>query len=118
MDSGGWILLGLFAGFVAYIFGENRGRKAGYKQAQAEDQQWVRKVSQESAYLRSENAKLSQENGSLRKESEIVKNLLRQQPTTPEAEAILKAVGRVELQLTQFLPSAFEDGENHDGQIN
>jgi hypothetical protein len=118
MDSGGWIALGLLGGLVAFVIGENRGRKAGYKRAKAEDQQWVREVSEESVFLHSENARLSQENGSFRKENEIVKNLLRQQPTTPEAEAILKAVGRVELQLTQILPSAIDDGEDHNTSLN
>ncbi len=118
MYNTGLILLSVCTGIVAYAIGENRGRSVGYRQAKAEDRQWVRQVSQKSIYIHNENTKLSQENGSLRKENDIVKNLLRQQPTTPEAEAILKAVGRVELQLTQCLPSALDDGEYHDTNLN
>jgi len=118
MDSSGWVFLGILGCVVVYAIGNNRGRKAGYQQAKTEDRQWVQQVSEESISLHSENARLSQENGSLRKENEIVENLLRQQPTTPEAQAILKAVGRVELQLTQILPSALEDGEDHDPSVN
>ena len=75
-------------------------------------------MSLQNTHLQDENTRLSQENGSLRKENDIVEGLLRQQPTTPQAEAILKALGRVELRLTQTLPSAFENGEDHDTTMN
>ena len=121
MNSSDGLIVFLFAlgaCCVVYQLGKNKGNNEGYKRAQVQHSQWIDKVTADSAALQAENARLSQENGSLRKENDIVKNLLRQQPTTPEAEAILKAVGRVELQLTQILPSAFEDGENHDTALN
>lgn len=105
----GLLILGV--GYIVYQAGRNKGNNEGYERAQIQYSQWTRKVTADSVALQTENVRLSQENG-------IVKNLLRQQPTTPEAETILKAVGRVELQLTQFLPPAFEDGEDHDTAIN
>ena len=112
------VLLGLGACYIVYEVGRNKGNNEGYERTQIQYGQWVRKVTADNVALQAGNARLSQKNGSLCKENDIVKNLLRQQPTTPEAEAILKAVGRVELQLTQFLPPAFEDGEDHETQQN
>jgi hypothetical protein len=113
---GGLIVLGV--GWVVYQIGKDNGCKKGYRQAKTEDQQWIQSVSGDNIALQSENAKLAQENGSLCKENEIVTNLLQQQPTTPQAEAILKSLQRVELRLTEALPSALDDGEDHDFLMN
>jgi hypothetical protein len=112
------VLLGLSVGYISYEIGKNQGNSQGYKRAVNNYTQWAQTKSTENDYLRSENARLSQENGSLHRENEIVETLLRQQPTTPQAEAILKARGRVELRLAQTLLSAFENGEEHDTNVN
>lgn len=117
-DIAGIVLCVLGIGYVAYESGRSKGNKQGYERAQARDSQWIQKVTADSTALQAENARLSQEIGSVRKENNILKNLLRQQPTTPQAEAILKAVGRVELRLDQFLPATYEDGENHSNALN
>jgi hypothetical protein len=117
-DIAGVVLLGLGVCYIAYQSGRSRGNKEGYERAQVQQGQWVCEVTTQSVALQARNVQLSQENGSLHKENDIVKNLLRQQPSTPEAEAILKAVGRVELRLDQFLPPAFEDGEDHSNSLN
>jgi hypothetical protein len=113
-----WVLLAIGVGYIVYMFGKGRGYNNGYDQAQSEAQQWIHRVTVESASLQSDNARLSQENGSLRKENDIVKNLLRQQPPTPQAEAILKSLQRVELRLVEALPSVLDDGEDHQTQLN
>jgi regulator of replication initiation timing len=120
----GSILLSAATGLGGYAIGKNQGYNNGYNdgydQAKAEDDQLIahyqtqlQKMSRDKNHLHTENNGLSQENGSLRKENEILRGLLRQQPTTPEAEAILKTLGRVELRLSQFLPPIYENGEDH-----
>jgi hypothetical protein len=112
------IVVGVVAGFVGYAIGDSVAYKRGYGNAQTVSHQLIRKAYIENTYLHNENAKISHEKGSLRKEVEILTNIVRQQPTTPEAETILKALGRVQFQLTQLLPSALEDGEGHDSLLN
>jgi hypothetical protein len=111
-------LLALGLGYIVYSICDNRSYKKGYQQAKADDSRWIQKASADSMTLRAENTRLAQENGSLCKENDIVKNLLRQQPTTPQAEAILKSLQRVELRLVEALPSILDDGENHDVSLN
>ena len=117
MDAGEVILLSFLTGLAGGLIGQQQGRKEGYNQARAETQRWVHLVSAENAAVRNENVRISQENGSLRKENEVLKSLLRQQPTTPQAEAILNKLGKVEFRLTQLLPPAFESSD-HDTSMN
>jgi len=128
-NTGGGLLWltagGVIGGFGGYALGKKHGSNDGYNLAKAEDDQLIaqyqaqlQNMRRNNAHFQAENNRLLQENGSLCKENDILKGLLRQQPTTPEAEAILKTLGRVEFQLTQFLPPIFEDGEDHQTQSN
>jgi len=113
------IVVSLATGLGGYALGKAHGCNKGYNQAKTEDAQLIEQYEAQSqaarhdvAYLRAENSRLQQEKGSLHKENEILKGLLRQQPTTPQAEAILKALGRVEFRLTELLPPEFDPGDN------
>jgi len=116
---------GIIGGLGGYALGKKHGYNDGYNQAKADDNQLLaqyqtqmQNIRRDSAYLQAENNRLSQENGSLHKENQILKDLLLQQPSTPQVEAILKTLGRIELHVTQFLPPLFEDGEDHETQQN
>lgn len=128
-SSGGIIALvagaGIVGGLIGHSAGSNSGFAKGYNQRAAEDAQLIAQyetqiqdMRRDIAYAQMEDNRLLQDNGSLRKENEILKGLLRQQPTTPQAEAILKILERVEFRLTQTLPPLFEDGGDHNTEMN
>lgn len=125
-ETAGAGLLGLaIGGLGGYALGKKHGYNDGYNQAIAQDAQLIgqyqsqlQNLSCDNTQLRGENNRLLQENISLRMENELLKGLLRQRPATPEAEAILKTLERVEFRLTQVLPPIFEDGEDHDSRRN
>jgi len=105
----GTILLGLGIGIGGYAIGKNHGYDDGYDQAKTEDAQLIaqyqaqlQNMRRDGVQLQAENNRLLQENSSLCKENDILKGLLRQQPTTPESEAILNTLGRVEFRLTEL----------------
>src|SRR3990172_10421315 len=77
---------GTVGGIAGYLLGKKHGYNDGYNQARAEDEQLlaqyltqIQNKNWEIANLQTQNSRLSQENGSLRKENEILKALLRQQ---------------------------------------
>ena len=116
---------GAICGLGGYALGKRHGYNNGYDHATAEYTQLIaqfqtqiQNMRRDSAHLQAENNRLLQENGSLRKENDILKGLLRQQPTTPQAEAILKTIERVEFRLIQTLPPLFEDGGDHNAETN
>jgi len=110
-------------GFLGYSVGKehgrNEGRKEGYNQAKAEDsiaiQQLHRDLQQANGALssmRQEREQQLQEMQRLRSENEVLKALVAERPASAQTEAILKALQRVELRLTEILPPEFDAGNN------
>ena len=117
----GWLELvigGAIGGLGGYALGKKHGYHNGYNQAKAEDNQLIVQYQAQIQKLRREHAFLSAENSRLTQENKILKSLLKQQPSTPQAEAILEALERVEFRLIQALPPIFEDGGDHNTEIN
>ena len=48
----------------------------------------------------------------------MLKALLKEQPTTPQAKAILKSLDKVQLRLTELLPTIYDDGQDHQTRLN
>lgn len=116
---------GVIGGLGGYALGKKHGSNDGYNLAKAEDDQLIaqyeaqlQNMRREIAYLHGENNRLSQENGSLHTENNVLKGLIRTQSSNPSVEAILKTLGRVEFRLTQFLPPLFDNGEDHETNVN
>lgn len=112
-------LLGLtVSGIGSYALGKYHGNKDGYNKAKNEDNKLVRWYQVQYQNIVRENAELHGQKDRLIQENEILKSLLSQQPNTPQSEAILKSLKRVELRLTEALPSVLNDGEDHQTQMN
>lgn len=114
----GFVVGSTICGLGGYALGKKHGYTDGYDQAKAEDGQLIAQYQPQIQKLRREHAFLSAENSRLIQENEILKNLLKQQPSTPQIEAVLETLGRVEFRLIQALPPIFEDGGDHDTEQN
>lgn len=90
----------------------------GYQQAKAEDAAVIRQQQLENARLQADNSQLIADKGRLETEVKVLKALLKEQPTTPQAEAILKSLDKVQLRLTELLPSIYDDGQDHQTRLN
>lgn len=119
----GPFLLSLGTGLGGYALGKHHGRNEGYDQAKVEDnnliaecQVQIQNMRRNSVHLQAENTKLLQDIGSLRKENQILKDVLKKQPSTPQDEAILEKLEQVEFRLIQALPPIFEDGDHNTEQ--
>ena len=94
---------------------------AGHDIGKAKNEQMVNKLNtqvqllrQECDGLRQTVNRLLQSNSAFRTENVVLKDLLRQQPSTPQTEDISKTLKRIESRLTELLSSEFERGG--DGQ--
>lgn len=112
------IIGGAIVGLGGYALGKKHGYNDGYNQAKAEDNQLLFQYQAQIQNMRRDSAYFQAEINRLLQENQILKDLLRQEPATPQVEAILKKLGRIELCVTQFLPPLFEDGEDHETQQN
>ena len=122
MDTGLGLLGIALSGIGSYAFGKSNGYKDGHKDgynlARYQDSKIVRQYQSQCQSVQCENAELIGQKNRLLQENEILRGLLSQQPTTPQSEAILKSLQRVELRLTEALPSILDDGESHNTMSN
>jgi hypothetical protein len=117
------------AGVGGYALGKqhglNEGFEQGYWQAKDEDtysldekDRLIEGLRQGRANDQRRIAQLLQDKGRWEAEKAMLIELLGQKPTTPEAEAILKAIRGLGNQIAGALPSVFENGGDPDIRIN
>lgn len=124
--AAGSILFSCVTGLGGYAFGRQHGYNdghsngydLGYQQAKAEDAAVIRQQQLENARLQADNSQLIADKGRLETEVKVLKALLKEQPTTPQAEAILKSLDKVQLRLTELLPPIYDDGQDHQTRLN
>ena len=111
--------LAVVSGGLGYGVGKDHGYKEGYQegypdgylQARREDQHLIGQLQTQINNLRGQLSQSQVEN-------RVLRELIRQQPTTPQAEAILKALQRVEFRLDGFLPNILDNGGGENPLLN